>query len=156
MSVVVRDESGQILLLCKGADRYDCIYHYYFFMLNLISFLFLFFIKFADAVKMRFLLNSIIFERLSKQGRMYEHDTQKHLNEYGESGLRTLALAYKKLEEAEYSSWNNEFIKAKTSIGPDRESKLEQVADMIERDLILIGATAVEDKLQRGVSSCLA
>ncbi|KAL0905958.1 hypothetical protein M5K25_024411 [Dendrobium thyrsiflorum] len=118
MSVVVRDESGQILLLCKGAD-------------------------------------SIIFERLSKHGRIYEHDTQKHLNEYGESGLRTLALAYKKLEEAEYSSWNNEFIKAKTSIGPDRESKLEQVADMIERDLFLIGATAVEDKLQRGVQRCI-
>lgn len=25
MSVIVRDESGQILLMCKGADRYvDC------------------------------------------------------------------------------------------------------------------------------------
>ncbi|XP_020583665.1 probable phospholipid-transporting ATPase 4 [Phalaenopsis equestris] len=118
MSVVVRDESGQILLLCKGAD-------------------------------------SIIFERLSKHGRMYENDTQKHLNDYGESGLRTLALAYKKLAEAEYSTWNDEFVKAKTSIGPDRESKLEQVADMIERDLILVGATAVEDKLQRGVPRCI-
>jgi len=25
MSVVVRDESGQIFLLCKGADRYDFV-----------------------------------------------------------------------------------------------------------------------------------
>jgi phospholipid-translocating ATPase len=28
---------------------------------------------------------------------------------------------------------------------------LERVADMMEKDLILVGATAVEDKLQKGV-----
>ncbi|EOY27154.1 ATPase E1-E2 type family protein / haloacid dehalogenase-like hydrolase family protein isoform 5, partial [Theobroma cacao] len=118
MTVIVRDEDGQILLLCKGAD-------------------------------------SIIFDRLSKNGRMYEEDTTRHLNEYGEAGLRTLALAYRKLEESEYSAWNNEFQKAKTSIGADRETMLEKVADMMERELILIGATAVEDKLQKGVPQCI-
>lgn len=118
MSVIVRDEEGQILLLCKGAD-------------------------------------SIIFDRLSKSGRMYEEVTSKHLNEYGEAGLRTLALAYKKLDESEYSAWNNEFLKAKTSIGADRDAMLERVSDMMERDLILVGATAVEDKLQKGVPQCI-
>nr|XP_010915278.1 probable phospholipid-transporting ATPase 4 [Elaeis guineensis]XP_019704377.1 probable phospholipid-transporting ATPase 4 [Elaeis guineensis] len=118
MSVIVQDESGQINLLCKGAD-------------------------------------SIVFERLSKHGRMYEDDTSKHLNEYGEAGLRTLALAYRVLEESEYSAWNAEFIKAKTTMGPDREAQIERVADMIERDLILVGATAVEDKLQKGVPQCI-
>ncbi|KAG0465417.1 hypothetical protein HPP92_019581 [Vanilla planifolia] len=118
MSVVVRDESGLILLFCKGAD-------------------------------------SVIFERLSKDGRIYEDNTRKHLNEYGEAGLRTLALAYRKLGESEYNSWNIEFLKAKTTIGPDREAQLDRVADMIERDLILVGATAVEDKLQKGVPQCI-
>lgn len=82
---------------------------------------------------------------------MYEVDTSRHLNEYGEAGLRTLALAYRKLEESDYSAWNAEFIKAKTAIGPDREAQLEQASDMIEKELILVGATAVEDKLQKGV-----
>ncbi|XVF25161.1 hypothetical protein REPUB_Repub13aG0189600 [Reevesia pubescens] len=118
MTVIVRDEDGQILLLCKGAD-------------------------------------SIIFDRLSKNGRLYEEDTTRHLNEYGEAGLRTLALAYRKLEESEYSAWNNKFQKAKTSIGADRETMLEKVAEMMERDLILVGATAVEDKLQKGVPQCI-
>ncbi|XP_022721549.1 probable phospholipid-transporting ATPase 4 [Durio zibethinus] len=118
MTVIVRDEDGQILLLCKGAD-------------------------------------SIIFDRLSKNGRLYLEDTTRHLNEYGEAGLRTLALAYRKLEESEYSAWNNEFQKAKTSIGADRETMLEKVAEMMERDLILVGATAVEDKLQKGVPQCI-
>ncbi|XP_058227240.1 probable phospholipid-transporting ATPase 4 isoform X3 [Rhododendron vialii] len=99
--------------------------------------------------------DSIIFDRLSKNGRMYEEATTKHLKDYGEGGLRTLALAYRKLEEAEYSAWNNEFIKAKTSIGGDREAMLERVSDLMERDLILVGATAVEDKLQKGVPQCI-
>ncbi|KAG0463938.1 hypothetical protein HPP92_020007 [Vanilla planifolia] len=97
----------------------------------------------------------VIFERLSKDGRIYEDNTRKHLNEYGEAGLRTLALAYRKLGESEYNSWNIEFLKAKTTIGPDREAQLDHVADMIERDLILVGATAVEDKLQKGVPQCI-
>lgn len=99
--------------------------------------------------------DSIIFDRLSKNGRMFEEATTKHLNDYGEAGLRTLALAFKKLEEAEYSAWNNEFVKAKTAISGDREAMLERVADMMEKDLILVGATAVEDKLQKGVPQCI-
>ncbi|KAK9025171.1 hypothetical protein V6N11_065067 [Hibiscus sabdariffa] len=118
MTVIIKDEDGQILLMCKGAD-------------------------------------SIIFDRLSKDGRFYQPDTTKHLNEYGEAGLRTLALAYKKLEESEYSAWNTEFQKAKTSIGADRDIMLENAAEMMEKDLILIGATAVEDKLQKGVPKCI-
>ena len=100
-------------------------------------------------------LCSIIFDRLAKNGRMYEEATTRHLNEYGESGLRTLALAYKKLEESEYSAWNSEFMKAKTSIGPDRDAMLERVSDAMEKELILVGATAVEDKLQKGVPQCI-
>ncbi|CAL5039054.1 unnamed protein product [Urochloa decumbens] len=99
--------------------------------------------------------DSIIFDRLAKNGRMYEVDTTRHLNDYGEAGLRTLALSYRVLEESEYSSWNAEFLKAKTSIGPDREMQLERVSDLIERELILVGATAVEDKLQKGVPQCI-
>ncbi|AQL03816.1 putative phospholipid-transporting ATPase 7 [Zea mays] len=94
-------------------------------------------------------------DRLAKNGRMYEVDTTKHLNEYGEAGLRTLALSYRVLDESEYSSWNAEFLKAKTSIGPDRELQLERVSELIERELILVGATAVEDKLQKGVPQCI-
>ncbi|KAL1829296.1 hypothetical protein ACET3Z_007708 [Daucus carota] len=99
--------------------------------------------------------DSIIFDRLSKSGRIFEEATMKHLNEYGEAGLRTLALAYKKLEEAEYTAWSEEFLKAKTSIGGDRELILDKLSDMMERDLFLIGATAVEDKLQKGVPQCI-
>ncbi|CAJ1955462.1 unnamed protein product [Sphenostylis stenocarpa] len=99
--------------------------------------------------------DSIIFDRLSKNGKMYLDATTTHLNEYGEAGLRTLALAYRELDDREYSDWNNKFQKAKTAVGPDREAMLDQVSDIMERELILVGATAVEDKLQKGVPQCI-
>ncbi|KAL6005935.1 Phospholipid-transporting ATPase 6 [Asimina triloba] len=99
--------------------------------------------------------DSIILDRLSKNGRQYEVDTVRHLHEYGDAGLRTLMVAYRKLEESEYSAWQSEFLKAKTSIGAEREALLERAADMMEKDLILVGATAVEDKLQKGVPQCI-
>jgi hypothetical protein len=37
---------------------------------------------------------------------------------------------------------------AKTAL-QDREEKLDGVAELIERDLMLLGATAIEDKLQQ-------
>lgn len=36
-------------------------------------------------------------------------------------------------------------------MGSERDTKLEEASELIEKDLILLGATAVEDKLQKGV-----
>nr|GMC55721.1 probable phospholipid-transporting ATPase 4 [Ipomoea batatas] len=99
--------------------------------------------------------DSIIFDRLATHGKRFLEATTKHLNDYGEAGLRTLVLAYKELHKEEYYAWNEEFTKAKTSIGANREAMLEQLSDMMERNLILVGATAVEDKLQSGVPQCI-
>ncbi|KAG0500498.1 hypothetical protein HPP92_000570 [Vanilla planifolia] len=119
MSVVVRNESGEILVMCKGAD-------------------------------------SVILERLSKHGRMYEEDTKMHLNEYGGSRLADLSFGLQKARGSRSTLLGTmNSLKAKTSIGSDREAMLEQVADLIEKDLILVGATAVEDKLQKGVPRCI-
>lgn len=94
---------------------------------------------------------SIIFDRLANNGKKYLEETTKQLNEYGELGLRTLALAYRTIEESEYQAWNMEFTQAKTTVGPNRDNLLEHAIEMIERELHLVGATAVEDKLQKGV-----
>ncbi|KAK9278527.1 hypothetical protein L1049_028095 [Liquidambar formosana] len=118
MSVIVRNEEGKLLLLCKGAD-------------------------------------SVMFERLAMDGREFEENTKEHINEYAEAGLRTLVLAYRELDEEEYNEFNKEFTEAKNSVSADREEMVEQVAEKIEKNLILLGATAVEDKLQNGVPECI-
>eukprot|EP01018_Ginkgo_biloba_P021738 Gb_01165 [translate_table: standard] len=118
MSTIVRDDEGQLLLFCKGAE-------------------------------------SVIFERLATKGRKFESATRKHINKYGDAGLRTLVLAYRQLDEAWYRSWNKEFMEAKNTVTSDRDMKIEAAADKIESELILVGATAVEDKLQKGVPKCI-
>lgn len=93
-----------------------------------------------------------MFERLAKIGREYETQTKEHVNEYADAGLRTLVLAYRELDEKEYKDFELEFSEAKNSIRADRDDQIAAVADKIEKDMILLGATAVEDKLQVGVS----
>lgn len=97
----------------------------------------------------------MIYERLGKDGREYEEATRSHLADYADAGLRTLALAYRKIDASEYESWNQEFTRAKTYVGADRGVKLEDASELIEKDLILVGATGVEDKLQKGVCTLI-
>ncbi|XP_038892983.1 putative phospholipid-transporting ATPase 9 isoform X1 [Benincasa hispida] len=99
--------------------------------------------------------DSIMFERLGKNGREFEEQTKEHVNEYADAGLRTLILAYRELEEKDFREFDDEFTKAKSSVSADRESLIEKMTDKIERNLILLGATAVEDKLQNGVPECI-
>ncbi|XP_045833289.1 putative phospholipid-transporting ATPase 9 isoform X2 [Trifolium pratense] len=99
--------------------------------------------------------DSVMFERLAKNGREFEEKTMEHVHEYADAGLRTLILAYRELEAEEYKDFANKFSEAKNLISADRERSIEEVSDNIEKNLILLGATAVEDKLQNGVPDCI-
>lgn len=98
--------------------------------------------------------DSVMFERLADEGNQYKDVTRAHLERFGTDGLRTLCLAYRDLDADFYSQWNERFIQAKSALR-EREKRLEEVADLIEQDLILLGCTAIEDKLQDGVPQCI-
>ncbi|TKY73249.1 putative phospholipid-transporting ATPase 9 [Spatholobus suberectus] len=99
--------------------------------------------------------DSVMFERLARNGREFEEKTKQHIDEYADAGLRTLILAYRELDEEEYNLFNEEFMEAKNLVSADREQIVEEISEKIEKDLILLGATAVEDKLQNGVPECI-
>lgn len=99
--------------------------------------------------------DSVIFERLSKNGREFEAQTKEHIKKYAEAGLRTLVIAYRELGEEEYQGWHREFSEAKASVTWHRDIVVDSLADSIERDLVLLGCTSVEDKLQKGVPECI-
>ncbi|TKY54962.1 putative phospholipid-transporting ATPase 9 [Spatholobus suberectus] len=99
--------------------------------------------------------DSVMFERIAKNGRDFEEKTKQHISEYADSGLRTLILAYRELNEEEYNQFNKEFTEAKNLVSADQEQIVEEIIQNIEKDLILLGATAVEDKLQDGVPECI-
>ncbi|XP_030273832.1 phospholipid-transporting ATPase ID-like isoform X2 [Sparus aurata] len=94
--------------------------------------------------------DTIIYERLHQSCSKLMDVTTEHLNEFAGDGLRTLALAYKDLDEEYFNQWKQRHHEASTEMD-DRESKLDQLYEEIEKDLLLLGATAIEDKLQDGV-----
>ncbi|XP_056146769.1 probable phospholipid-transporting ATPase IM [Lampris incognitus] len=94
--------------------------------------------------------DTIIYERLHPSCGKLMAVTTGHLNEYAGDGLRTLALAYKDLDESYMKEWTQRHHDASTAL-EGREERLDELYEEIEKDLMLSGATAVEDKLQDGV-----
>ncbi|KAI5298915.1 Mitotic exit network component, partial [Ascosphaera pollenicola] len=78
----------------------------------------------------------------------------QHLDDFATEGLRTLLYGYRYLDEVEYQKWREAYQEATTSL-VDRQEKIERVGEEIETKLELLGATAIEDKLQKGVPEAI-
>uniref|UniRef100_A0AAR2KXM7 Phospholipid-transporting ATPase n=1 Tax=Pygocentrus nattereri TaxID=42514 RepID=A0AAR2KXM7_PYGNA len=107
MSVIVRSNSGELYLFCKGADSS--------------------------------IFPRVISGKVDQVRARVEHNAVE--------GLRTLCVAYKRLSREEYEQVCHLLSSAKLAL-QDRDKKLAEAYDVIERDFILLGATAVEDRLQ--------
>ncbi|XP_051786040.1 LOW QUALITY PROTEIN: phospholipid-transporting ATPase ID-like [Erpetoichthys calabaricus] len=94
--------------------------------------------------------DTIIYERLHPDCKKLMDVTTEHLNEFAGEGLRTLVLAYKDLDDSYFNSWKVRHHEAITSL-ENREEKLDELYEEIETNMKLLGATAIEDKLQDGV-----
>lgn len=79
----------------------------------------------------------------------------QQINTFAAAGLRTLVVAYRDVTQSEYDSWYRAFHKANTAM-EDRQAKKWKAYELIERDLTLLGATAIEDKLQADVPETIA
>uniref|UniRef100_A0A8C3XU56 Phospholipid-transporting ATPase n=1 Tax=Chelydra serpentina TaxID=8475 RepID=A0A8C3XU56_CHESE len=94
--------------------------------------------------------DTIVYELLDSSCGPLKDETMEHLNEFAGEGLRTLVLAYKNLPEDYFEEWHQRHHEASTALD-GREEKLSELYEEIEKDLMLLGATAIEDKLQDGV-----
>lgn len=132
MSTVVRGQDGQIKLYTKGAD-------------------------------------TVIYERLAAH-QQFAEPTLVHLEvrvaslfsrlvsdvfkDYATEGLRTLCLAYRDISASEYAQWSVIYDNAASQMS-GRADALDRAAEAIEQNLQLLGATAIEDKLQDGVPDAI-
>ncbi|XP_062395084.1 phospholipid-transporting ATPase ID [Sardina pilchardus] len=99
--------------------------------------------------------DTVLFERLHPCNHELMNITSDHLNEYASDGLRTLALAYRDLSEEEWEEWS-EHYRGAGKAADCREDRLAAAYEQIEQDMMLLGATAIEDKLQEGVPETIA
>uniref|UniRef100_A0A8C4U214 Phospholipid-transporting ATPase n=1 Tax=Falco tinnunculus TaxID=100819 RepID=A0A8C4U214_FALTI len=80
--------------------------------------------------------------------------TRIHVDEFALKGLRTLCIAYRRFTPEEYQEIGKRLHEARTAL-QQREERLADVFNFIERDLELLGATGVEDKLQEKVQETI-
>ncbi|XP_067667224.1 phospholipid-transporting ATPase ID-like isoform X2 [Haliotis asinina] len=99
--------------------------------------------------------DSVIFERLDGSCAELKEITSHHLNEFAQVGLRTLCCASKVIDENFYIEWRKRYHEASTTL-ENRDDKMDAVFEEIEQNLSLIGASAIEDKLQDGVPETIA
>jgi magnesium-transporting ATPase (P-type) len=78
----------------------------------------------------------------------------RHVGPCDVQGLRTLVLGSRVVGEAEWAAWNTRYQAAAASL-EGREEAIAAVAAEVERGLELVGVTAIEDKLQRGVPQAI-
>mmetsp|Transcript_5502 Transcript_5502/g.8124 ORF Transcript_5502/g.8124 Transcript_5502/m.8124 type:complete len:1247 (-) Transcript_5502:43-3783(-) len=100
--------------------------------------------------------DNVIYERLAADSQ-HSEKTLKNLEELAEAGLRTLVCAETDIDEEFYVGWNKKFQEAlEITDVKIKEKKLEVINAEIEKDLYLVGITAIEDKLQSGVPNTIA
>ncbi|CAG8515945.1 8749_t:CDS:2 [Funneliformis caledonium] len=140
MSIIYQLPDGRICLLCKGADN-------------------------VILERLRHPRNRPMIKKLFVGSPSQDHvidlfpikndkwlysETIRDIQEFSTEGLRTLLYGHRFINQDEYAVWSKLYQEASVSL-VDRQQKLEEVAELIERDLEITGATAIEDKLQNGV-----
>ena len=124
MSIILKNQMEQIYLFCKVIHR-------------LLDLFMLYFMQGADSVMM---------EKM-KKNEFQMQNLLKQVTIYAEAGLRLLVHGYKEINTKEYNAWKVKFVDASSSI-ENRDHQVAQLVSEIEQNLILLGLTCVEDKLQ--------
>jgi phospholipid-transporting ATPase len=112
----------------------------------------------ADSIGRRVLLckgaDSVIFELLATE-RQYIDYVTKALEDFASDGMRTLCFARRTVPRDECDRWLADWHVACATVS-QRQQAMDAVSNRLERDLHLLGATAVEDRLQEGVPETIA
>uniref|UniRef100_A0A8C3U3W0 Phospholipid-transporting ATPase n=1 Tax=Catharus ustulatus TaxID=91951 RepID=A0A8C3U3W0_CATUS len=98
--------------------------------------------------------DTVIYQRLHPRS-LKREATEEALDVFANETLRTLCLCYRDISQDEFEVWNKKFMEASLATS-HREEALDKVYEEIEKNLILLGATAIEDKLQDGVPETIS
>lgn len=99
--------------------------------------------------------DSVIYERLAADvDPALKEKTTKDMDFFANGGLRTLCIGYRVLAEDEFLRWLRTYEAAQSSID-NRDEAIENAAAEVEHSLQILGATALEDKLQEGVPEAI-
>lgn len=97
-----------------------------------------------------------VIEKRSSQCRFFSiEDLQDTITSYSRQGLRTMLLSYKEVSEQEFKKYTSKIENTENMTPYRRKEELNSVYEAMERNLIVVGATAVEDQLQENVAETI-
>lgn len=99
--------------------------------------------------------DGVVMERSVAYSGFELPELKEALHDYAAVGLRTLVYAYKEIEEDQASTILLKIREIEKIMGHDKEIKMAEFASDLERDLTIVGVTAVEDELQDDVRGTL-
>ena len=97
--------------------------------------------------------DSAIGERITQNKELIDI-TGEHLIKFAKHGLRTLMVAYRELTEEEYNIFDYAY-KLSLNNPEEKDKLLKDAYALVEKNYYLLGATAIEDKLQDNISDVL-
>ena len=76
--------------------------------------------------------------------------TKEHLDKFAKQGLRTLCYGFKYIDEKYYKKWEKDYKEAKYKSLENKQLSglVDVLIDKMESNIILLGVSALEDKLQ--------
>lgn len=80
--------------------------------------------------------------------------TENHLHSYSSLGLRTLVIGMRSLNHSEFEQWHAAYEAASTAVF-GRAAMLKKISNNVETNVCILGASAIEDKLQKGVPEAI-
>lgn len=80
--------------------------------------------------------------------------TESHLHSYSSMGLRTLVIGMREMSASEFEEWQSSYEAANTAV-IGRAALLRKIAGNVEKNLTILGASGIEDKLQKGVPEAI-
>ena len=96
--------------------------------------------------------DTLLIPRLAPNQEKLLARTNSHVDQFSQEGLRCLLIGQAEISEERYASWSVRYAKASTSIEEIEKRRtganndIETLEDEIEQGLILLGATALEDR----------
>ncbi|CAD2104879.1 guanylate cyclase, other [Plasmodium vinckei petteri] len=97
-----------------------------------------------------------LYMKKKKKNKFKERSRQleKQLRKFSMKGLRTMVFAFRYLNEKETMEYKKMYDDACMSIY-NKETKLEDVANHVEKDLTYLGITGIKDSLQKKVTNTM-
>ncbi len=99
--------------------------------------------------------DSVIFSKIDQfsKDNLYKI-SKEHIDVFAKQGLRTLCYSYRVLTQEEYNDWLTRYDEMKYNAINDKslDKKVEEVISEVENNMLLLGVTALEDRLQDNVT----